>query len=53
VDNLKKAGAIVNELTPAQRQVFKDAVAQVYVNWEPKIGKAMLDEFKATVEKVK
>jgi tripartite ATP-independent transporter DctP family solute receptor len=53
VENLKKAGAIVNELTPAQRQVFKDAVAQVYINWEPKIGKAMMDEFRATVEKVK
>ena len=45
--------SIVNELTPAQRKVFKDAVAQVYANWEPKIGKAMMDEFRATVEKVK
>jgi tripartite ATP-independent transporter DctP family solute receptor len=52
VDELKKAGAIVNDLTPEQRKVFKDAVAQVYTNWEPKIGKALLDEFRATVEKV-
>jgi TRAP-type transport system periplasmic protein len=51
VDNLKKAGCLVTELTPAQHQAFVDACASVYTTWEPKIGKALVDEFKATVAK--
>jgi tripartite ATP-independent transporter DctP family solute receptor len=53
VENLKKAGVTVTELTPAQKKPFQDAVASVYTNWEPKIGKGLMDEFKATVEKNK
>ena len=53
VAELKKAGNTVIELTPEQKKVFQDAVAPVYATWEPKIGKALMDEFKATVEKAK
>jgi TRAP-type transport system periplasmic protein len=53
VDNLKKAGVTVTELTPDQKKPFQAAVASVYTNWEPKIGKDMMDEFKATCEKNK
>ena len=53
VDNLKKAGVTVTELTPEQKKAFQDAVASVYVTWEPKIGQELMDEFKATVEKAK
>lgn len=52
VDNLKKAGNTVTVLTPAQHKAFVDACASVYATWEPKIGKALVDEFKATVAKV-
>jgi tripartite ATP-independent transporter DctP family solute receptor len=53
VDNLKKAGINVTELTPAQHKAFVDACAPVYATWEPKIGKALLDEFRATVNKAR
>ncbi|MCE5281577.1 MAG: TRAP transporter substrate-binding protein [Deltaproteobacteria bacterium] len=53
VDNLKKAGTTVTELTPEQHKAFVDACAPVYATWEPKIGKALMDEFRATVSKVK
>jgi TRAP-type C4-dicarboxylate transport system substrate-binding protein len=53
VAELKKAGNTVTELTPEQKKAFQAAVAPVYVTWEPKIGKALMDEFKATVEKAK
>ncbi|MGE5255516.1 MAG: TRAP transporter substrate-binding protein [Hyphomicrobiales bacterium] len=53
VAELKKAGITVIELTPEQKKAFQDAVAPVYATWEPKIGKALMDEFKATVEKAK
>lgn len=53
VDNLKKAGVTVTELTPEQKKAFQDAVASVYATWEPKIGQDFVNEFKATVEKAK
>jgi len=53
VAELRKAGKIVTELTPEQKKAFQDAVAPVYTNWEPKIGKALMDEFKATVAAAK
>ena len=53
VDNLKKAGNTVTVLTPEQHKAFADACASVYATWEPKIGKALLDEFRATVSKAK
>jgi tripartite ATP-independent transporter DctP family solute receptor len=53
VDNLRKAGTTVTELTPEQHKAFVDACASVYTTWEPKIGKALLDEFRATVSTAK
>lgn len=53
VDNLKKAGNTVTVITPEQHKAFVDACASVYTTWEPKIGKALLDEFRATVSKAK
>lgn len=53
VAELKKAGVTVVELSAEQKKAFQDAVAPVYTNWEPKIGKALMDEFKATVAKAK
>ena len=53
VDNLRKAGITVTQLTPAQHKAFVDAVSPVYATWEPKIGKALLNEFRATVSKAK
>jgi tripartite ATP-independent transporter DctP family solute receptor len=53
VDELRKAGVTVTELTPEQHKAFVDAVASVYATWEPKIGKALLDEFRATVSKAR
>lgn len=53
VDNLKNAGVTVTELTPEQHKAFVDAVAPVYATWEPRIGKALLDEFRATVSRVR
>ena len=49
VAKLKEAGMIVTELSPAQKKAFQDACASVYATWEPKIGKALVDEVKATV----
>jgi TRAP-type transport system periplasmic protein len=51
VDKLKKAGNTVTVLTPAQHKAFVDACASVYATWEPKIGKALVDEFKAAAAK--
>jgi TRAP-type transport system periplasmic protein len=53
VDNLRKAGVTVTELTPAQHKAFVDACASVYATWEPKIGKALMDEFRATASQAK
>ena len=53
VNNLKKAGNTVTVLTPEQHNAFVGSVASVYATWEPKIGKALLDEFRATVNKAR
>jgi TRAP-type transport system periplasmic protein len=53
VAELKKAGMVVTVLTPQQKKAFQDACASVYTTWEPKIGKALVDEVKATVAKAK
>jgi tripartite ATP-independent transporter DctP family solute receptor len=50
VAELRKAGMKVTELTDAQKKAFQDACAPVYTAWEPKIGKALIDEVRATVE---
>ncbi|MBN2370072.1 MAG: TRAP transporter substrate-binding protein [Vicinamibacteria bacterium] len=51
VDELRKAGVIVAELTADEIKAFRDAVAPVVDNWEPKIGKTIVDEFKAAAER--
>jgi tripartite ATP-independent transporter DctP family solute receptor len=53
VADLKKAGITVIELSPEQKKAFQEACAPVYASWEPKIGKELMDEFRATVEKNK
>jgi len=53
VIELKKAGMVVTTLTPQQKKAFQDACASVYATWEPKIGKALVDEVKATGAKAK
>jgi len=53
VDNLKKAGTTVTVLTPEQHKAFVDACASVYATWEPKISKALVDEFRAAAAKAK
>jgi tripartite ATP-independent transporter DctP family solute receptor len=49
VDALKKAGMTVTVLSPEQLKVFQDATKSVYDEWIPKIGKDLIDEFRATV----
>jgi len=53
VNNLKKAGTTVTVLTPEQHKAFVDACASVYATWEPKISKALVDEFRAAAAKAK
>lgn len=53
VDELRKAGMVVTELTPEQLQAFKDAVQPVYKEYEDRIGKDLIDEFKKTVAAAK
>ncbi len=53
VAELKKAGMTVTELTPAQKKAFQDACAPVYASWEPKIGKELIEQVRATVAKAK
>ncbi|GEA15705.1 ABC transporter substrate-binding protein [Moorella sp. E308F] len=53
VDELKKVGMTVTELTPEQLKAFQDAVQPVYKEFEDKIGKELIAEFKKAVEAVK
>ncbi len=39
-------GMIVNELTTEQKAVFREAVESVYTEYEPIVGKELLDSFK-------
>jgi tripartite ATP-independent transporter DctP family solute receptor len=50
VAELKKNGMEVTEFTPEQLKVFQDAVQPVYTEFEEKIGKDLINEFKAAVE---
>jgi tripartite ATP-independent transporter DctP family solute receptor len=50
VAELKKNGMEVTELTPEQLKAFQDAVQPVYAEFEEKIGKDLINEFKAAVE---
>jgi tripartite ATP-independent transporter DctP family solute receptor len=53
IADLRKAGMTVTELSVEQLKAFQDATASVYASWEPKIGKALLDEFRAAVAAAK
>jgi len=53
IAELRKAGMTVTELSAEQLKAFQDATASVYASWEPKIGKALLDEFRAAVAAAK
>lgn len=53
IDDLKKAGMTITELSPEQLKAFQDAVAPVYKQFEDQIGKDLIAEFKATVDKAK
>lgn len=53
VAELRKAGMTVTELSPSQKKAFQDACASVYKTWEPKIGKALVDEVRQAVANAK
>lgn len=53
IGELKKVGMKITELTPAQLKAFQDAVAPVYTEFEGKIGKGLVDEFRATAQNAK
>ncbi len=53
VAELKKSGMVVTELSADQKKMFQSAVAPVYATWEPKVGKAFVEEVKATVANAK
>jgi len=45
IDEIRKSGTEVIELTPAQIKQFQDATKDVYKNFEDKIGKEYLQKF--------
>ena len=53
VEKLRAEGMIVTELTAEQKQAFKDACAPVYKEFEELIGKDLIDEVQAVIEKNK
>jgi tripartite ATP-independent transporter DctP family solute receptor len=53
VDDLRKEGMVVTELTPEQLKAFQEAVKPVYKEFEDKIGKDLIAEFQAAVEAAK
>jgi len=44
---LKEKGMVVTELTPEQLQAFRDKMGPIYTEYEPIIGKELLDEVRA------
>lgn len=46
-DLLKQKGMQVTELTPAQSQAFQDRVQPLYAEYEPVIGKELMDALRA------
>ena len=44
---LKEKGMEVTELTPAQSRAFQDQVQPVYAEYEPVIGKELMDALRA------
>jgi len=53
IAELKKSGMIVTELSPKELAEFKKATLPVYTEWEPKIGKALVEEFQAAARSAK
>ncbi len=47
VEALKAAGMQVNELTPEQKAVFREALAEPYKDYEAQFGKALMDRILA------
>lgn len=45
---LKERGMAVNELTPEEKQVFQDKLADVYVEYQAQFGKELMDSIIAT-----
>ena len=45
IENLKKKGVIVTELTPEQKNVFRDACSGIYKDYEGTIGKDVIELF--------
>jgi len=48
---LRQAGMTVTELTPAQLKLFQDAVQPVYKQFEDRIGKQLIEEIRAEIQK--
>ncbi len=53
IGELKKVGMTITELSPEQLKVFQDAVAPVYAEFEGKIGKDLVEEFRKTAQSAK
>ena len=53
VGKLRDEGMIVTELTAEQKQAFKEECAPVYKEFEDEIGKDLIDEVQAVIEKNK
>jgi TRAP-type C4-dicarboxylate transport system substrate-binding protein len=51
IAGLRQAGMTVTELTPAQLKLFQDAVQPVYKQFEDRIGKQLIEEIRAEIQK--
>ena len=51
IAKLRQAGMTVTELTPAQLKLFQDAVQPVYSQFEDRIGKQLIAEIRAEIQK--
>ena len=51
IAKLREAGMTVTELTPAQLKLFQDAVQPVYSQFEDRIGKQLIAEIRAEIQK--
>jgi tripartite ATP-independent transporter DctP family solute receptor len=51
VEQLRKAGMKVTELSPEQSKAFQDAVQPVYKQFEGEVGKELIDSVQAVVAK--
>ena len=51
VDTMAKKGVKINRLTPEQTKAFPPLVEPVYKEFEPSIGKELLDKFRSEGQK--